>query len=390
MSEISRILDQLQREFEGNSWYGDNVMTILKGVTADLAAQKPLPKAHSIWELVLHMTTWKRVVRERIEGRIRDVKDTEDWPRVTDKSETAWEISVRALVEVHRQLYEAVAKFDDTQLMDKPGHDSNTFYVQLHGIIQHDLYHVGQIAILKKSVVQTPSEVVPEPRPVDHPVRKPATPTPRPKKPVPAPEPAPEPEPTRAPAPEPAPTPVPAPARAPSPAPVSAPVPTPEPAKEERKFAGTMSIRSSAFTDGKRIPKDYTCDGHDVSPPLEWSGVPEGTKSLALVCDDPDAPMGAFTHWVLWGLAPDATILPKSVRLDTPLPGGARQGMNGFHHIGYGGPCPPPGKPHRYYFKLYALDTVINPPESAGKGALERAMDGHVLDEAQLMGRYGR
>jgi len=324
------------------------------------------------------MTTWKRVVRERIEGRVRDVKDTEDWPRVADRSETAWEISVRALLQTHRQLYEAVAKLDDTQLMDKPGHDSNVFYVQIHGIIQHDLYHAGQIAILKKSFVRTSSEVVPEPRPVvqslpaaepeprpvEHTFRKPTVSTPRPRKPLPP--------------------------MASAPAPAPAPPPVPAPAKEERKTAAAMSIRSSAFGDGKRIPKEYTGDGQDLSPPLEWSGVPEGTKSLALVCDDPDAPMGAFAHWVLWGLAPDATRLEKGVRPDTPLPGGAQQGRNSLHHIGYGGPCPPAGKPHRYYFKLYALDAVINPPDSADKGALERAMQGHVLNMAQLMGRYGR
>lgn len=151
-----------------------------------------------------------------------------------------------------------------------------------------------------------------------------------------------------------------------------------------------MSIISSAFGDGKRIPKEYTCDGHDLSPPLEWSGVPKETQSLALICDDPDAPMGTFTHWVVWGLPPDATNLTGGVHLDTRLPGGARQGLNSFHRIGYGGPCPPAGKPHRYYFKLYALDAAINPTDSADKGALERVMEGHVLETAQLMGRYGR
>jgi hypothetical protein len=152
----------------------------------------------------------------------------------------------------------------------------------------------------------------------------------------------------------------------------------------------SLTVTSSVFKESERIPKKYTCDGDDISPPLEWSGIPKGTQSLTLICDDPDAPMGTWTHWILCGLAPDSTGLPEDVRLETRLPSGARHGMNSWHRLGYGGPCPPPGKPHRYYFKLYALDTLINPPGSPDKVAVEKAMEGHVLEMAQLMGRYGR
>ena len=263
--------------------------------TAGQAIQRPVAKAHNIWEIVLHMTTWKRVVRERIEGQVRDIPREEAWPRLGDTSDSDWESAINALVEAHRRLYDVVAQLDETRLSDKPGPESNTYYVQVHGIIQHDLYHAGQIALLKKSFVRSHSAAGREPRPVVQILRKPALRTPPPKEPPPA------------------------------------PAPVPAPAKEERKTAGAMSIRSSAFADGKRIPKEYTCDGANLSPPLAWSGVPKGTKNLALICDDPDAPMGAFTHWVLWGLAPDATSLEEGVHLDTHLPGGARQGRGRRH-----------------------------------------------------------
>ena len=161
--------------------------------------------------------------------------------------------------------------------------------------------------------------------------------------------------------------------------------------KQEGGSTMAMIIQSSAFGEGSRIPKKYSCDGEDVSPPLSWSGVPKGTVSLALICDDPDAPAGLWVHWVLWGLSPEADSLPEHVTLTTELPGGARQGLNSWRRLGYGGPCPPPGNPHRYYFKLYALDAAINPPPGTpDKLALEQAMEGHVLDVAQVMGRYGR
>lgn len=151
MSEIARILDQLHRVFEGNAWHGDNVLANLNGITAEQAAQKPLGKAHSIWELVYHMTTWKRVVTERIQGNLPDVSDEMDWPRVTETGESAWQQAIESLRTAHKNLYNAVAKLDEARLSDKPGPESNSYYVQIHGIIQHDLYHAGQIAILKKS-----------------------------------------------------------------------------------------------------------------------------------------------------------------------------------------------------------------------------------------------
>jgi Raf kinase inhibitor-like YbhB/YbcL family protein len=154
--------------------------------------------------------------------------------------------------------------------------------------------------------------------------------------------------------------------------------------------AMALQIKSGAFENGATIPKKYTCDGEDLSPALSWSGVPDGTKSFALICDDPDAPMGTWVHWVLWGLPPDTMGLLEGVAAETSLTSGARQGINSGSRVGYNGPCPPPGKPHRYYFKLYALDTTLNLPSTANKAALEKAMKGHVLAEAQVMGKYGR
>jgi Raf kinase inhibitor-like YbhB/YbcL family protein len=180
----------------------------------------------------------------------------------------------------------------------------------------------------------------------------------------------------------------PPPARAKEPPPVKTPEPAPP--KEEKKPAGAMSLTSSAFGDGKRIPKEFTCDGANLPPPLAWTGAPEGTKSFALIFDDPDAPTGTWVHWVLWGLPEDTADLSEGVRLDTHLPGGAKQGLNSWHRPRYEGPCPPSGKPHRYYFKLYALDTVITLPDGADKNALERAMIGHILEVGQYMGRFGR
>jgi len=151
-----------------------------------------------------------------------------------------------------------------------------------------------------------------------------------------------------------------------------------------------LSIKSGAFGDEQRIPKKYTCDGEDVSPSLSWSGVPKGTQSFALICDDPDAPMGMWTHWVMWGIPAEVDSLPEDVRVESRLPSGARNGENSWHRLGYGGPCPPPGNPHRYFFKLYALNAQIEPSGTPDKTALEKAMEGHVLDVAQIIGRYGR
>ena len=150
-----------------------------------------------------------------------------------------------------------------------------------------------------------------------------------------------------------------------------------------------LKITSSAFEEGGMIPKQYTCDGANISPPLRWTSVPLGTKSLALICDDPDAPMGIWVHWIIFNLPTNINELPESIPPQKTLENGAKQGINDFPKIGYGGPCPPNGT-HRYYFKLYALDTEIDLDAGATKRELLKAIKGHILAEGQLMGRYKR
>jgi hypothetical protein len=152
----------------------------------------------------------------------------------------------------------------------------------------------------------------------------------------------------------------------------------------------TMKLTSVAWMEGKPIPVKYTCDGADVSPPLAWSDAPAGTRSFALICDDPDAPAGTWVHWVIYGLPATATALSEGIATTETLPDGAKQGVNDFRRTGYGGPCPPPGAPHRYYFKLYALDATPALKSRATKVELLRAMAGHILAEARLMGTYQR
>jgi Raf kinase inhibitor-like YbhB/YbcL family protein len=161
-----------------------------------------------------------------------------------------------------------------------------------------------------------------------------------------------------------------------------------EPQKGET-FA-PITVTSAAFSQGGSIPAKYTCDGSDMPPPLKWAGAPAGTKSFALICDDPDAPAGTWVHWVLFNLRAPATELGEKLERVATLPGGASQGTNSFMKIGYGGPCPPPGKPHRYFFKLYALDTEIPLKPGATKQELLRAMEKHILAQGQLMGTYQR
>jgi len=159
------------------------------------------------------------------------------------------------------------------------------------------------------------------------------------------------------------------------------------------KGAATMafSISSPSFQNGKDIPKKFTCDAEDVSPALSWTDPPQGSKSFALIADDPDAPRGTWTHWVLFDLPPAMTSLPEGVpKVGELTGGGGRQGTNDFPKIGYGGPCPPPGKPHRYFFKLYALDTKLNLKAGASKQDVEQSMQNHILGKAELMGKYGR
>ena len=158
----------------------------------------------------------------------------------------------------------------------------------------------------------------------------------------------------------------------------------------QEKMPMTLALSSPAFTEGKPIPAHFTCDEQDVSPPLRWTSVPAGAKSLALIADDPDAPVGIWVHWVLYDLAPATTQLPENLDKSQHVLGGASQGLNDFRRLGYGGPCPPPGKPHRYFFKLYALDAMLGLMPGATKKELLKAMEGHVLAEGQLMGTYQR
>ena len=148
-----------------------------------------------------------------------------------------------------------------------------------------------------------------------------------------------------------------------------------------------IRITSMAFEDSGLIPAKYTCDGEDISPPLQWDAVPEGTRSVALICDDPDAPMGTFVHWVLFNLPADTDQLAEAVPPDGTLASGAKQGSTDFGRIGYGGPCPPSGM-HRYFFKIYALDTELDLAAGARKPELLKAMEGHILAQGQLMGRF--
>jgi Raf kinase inhibitor-like YbhB/YbcL family protein len=152
---------------------------------------------------------------------------------------------------------------------------------------------------------------------------------------------------------------------------------------------GVMTVTSTAFEEGGMIPQRYTCDGEDVSPPLKWSGTPEGTKTFALICDDPDAPGETWVHWVLYNIPAHMMGLQEKVSLQPSLESGAEQGTNDFGNFGYGGPCPPGGT-HRYFFKLYALDKEIDSGPGLTKGDVVKRMEGHILGEGSLMGKYRR
>ena len=149
-----------------------------------------------------------------------------------------------------------------------------------------------------------------------------------------------------------------------------------------------LTIISAAFTAGAVIPAEFCCSR--ISPPLSWSQVPEGTKSIAELCDDPDAPAGDWVHWVLFNLPPDATELPKGMPTTPTLSNGAIQGTTDYGRSGYDGPCPPPGRPHRYLFKVFALDTKLSLTPKARKSDLLKAMQGHILAQGDLMGKFGR
>jgi len=145
-----------------------------------------------------------------------------------------------------------------------------------------------------------------------------------------------------------------------------------------------LQLVSPAFKNNEFIPEKYTCDGKDINPPLLIENIPSGTKSMALIVDDPDAPAGTWVHWVVWNISPDTKEMKES-----SVPGGAQQGVNDFRKHEYGGPCPPSGT-HRYFFKLYALDTMLNLGSKAKKSDLEQAMKGHILEKTKRIGRYRR
>ena len=157
-----------------------------------------------------------------------------------------------------------------------------------------------------------------------------------------------------------------------------------ETALPEEEVEMSLQVTSSAFNEGDRIPRIYTCDDQNISPPISWTGVPSDTVSLALIMDDPDAPMGTWVHWVLYNLPPD------QAGLDQGKTGIGMDGKNDFNRLGYGGPCPPKGSNHRYFIKLYALDTMLDLKAGATKSQVESAMRGHILAQGQLMGKYGR
>ncbi len=164
--------------------------------------------------------------------------------------------------------------------------------------------------------------------------------------------------------------------------------------KEEKKEVKEekmkeIKVESAAFAHEGMIPKKYTCDGENISPPLKWEGIPENAKSIAIICDDPDAPMGTFVHWVLYDLPADINELPEGIPPEKILENGAKQGINDFRKIGYGGPCPPFGT-HRYFFKIYALDTVLNLEPGLTKSQLLKKMEGHIIAYGELMGKYKR
>lgn len=160
--------------------------------------------------------------------------------------------------------------------------------------------------------------------------------------------------------------------------------------KVKSKVKDTITVASDAFKQGGSIPQKYTCDGENISPQLSWSGIPDSTKSIALICDDPDAPMGTFTHWVIFNIPHEQEGMAAGVPRSKILKSGAVQGKNSAKRVGYFGPCPPRGKPHRYFFKVFALDAKLDLKPGIDKMTLLKAMKGHILAKGELMGYYGR
>jgi Raf kinase inhibitor-like YbhB/YbcL family protein len=152
----------------------------------------------------------------------------------------------------------------------------------------------------------------------------------------------------------------------------------------------SFQLNCPRFGSGETIPREFTGDGTDHSPPLNWTDPPAGTQSFALVCEDPDAPRGTWIHWVLFNIPADQRSLEVGIPAESELPSQARHGITDFKTYGYGGPAPPPGKPHRYIFRLYALDTLLNLPPGSTRIQLTAEMNGHILGEAMLIGYYKR
>jgi len=154
--------------------------------------------------------------------------------------------------------------------------------------------------------------------------------------------------------------------------------------------SGKMELRTTAFRPGSVIPTQFTCSGANISPPLSWTQPPLQTRSFLLIVDDPDAPAGTWVHWVVYNLPASARQLPEHVPPGETVAGGGEQGVNDFPMNGYGGPCPPPGKPHRYFFRLYALDTILNPHPPVHRVDIDITMKGHILAQAEWMGTFAR
>ena len=159
---------------------------------------------------------------------------------------------------------------------------------------------------------------------------------------------------------------------------------------KEDDYMEKISVLAEGFNEGDMIPDEFTCKSRDISPSISWKGIPDETKSITLIMDDPDAPGGTFVHWVIYNMPAKTRNLPKGMPHDKTLADGSMQGMTDFGQPGYGGPCPPSGKTHRYFFKVYALDMKINLPALASKSQVESAMKGHILAEGALMGTYRR
>ena len=151
-----------------------------------------------------------------------------------------------------------------------------------------------------------------------------------------------------------------------------------------------INLMSDVFEEGDIIPTRHTCDDVNISPPLRWDTLPERTMSFAILCEDPDAPLGTWTHWIIFNISPDVMELSAELEKKEHLERGMTQGINDFGYAGYGGPCPPEGEEHRYFFRIYALDTTLNPGPAVKREEFLRALNENVLDEGQLMGKYGR